>query len=513
MFPSDTDYETKVTLESGMTPLDEESPFHILLLGDWSGRESRSVSSAPKYQPIEIDRDNFDEVMKRLGIGLILDFQGNAENVLALDFNEIEDFHPDRLFQQVKLFDNLRDIRRRLVNADTFADAAREVRTWFSENENKDAIETEQQTSAEKTHEIYSAGLLDQILGQTDESVSTTGSQTTQFSELSAFVKNIVKPHLIHTDTEEQSKLLIIVDEVISDLMRRILHHPHFQALESAWRGAYLVVKRVETSSKLKIHILDVSKNELVNNLKTSDDLTDSQLYRTVAHVNTLQSKNEQWAVICANYSFSPNIDDIASLIRIAKISHNNNLPFISHLRAEIFGLNSFDEIENSDNLKFLGDSTAGKLWTTVRNIPEAAYIGLVLPRILIRLPYGKDTEPTETFSFEEFTDVIKHEQYLWANPVFANALLLAQTFSEYGWNISKNFFQNIDNLPLHTFKNEYGSISKPAAEILMTQSNFESILEQGLMPLISFNGTDRIRLGRLQSIAYPFSPLQGKWN
>ena len=154
MFPSDTDYETKVTLESEMMPLDEEPPFHILLPGDWTGRESRSVTSAPEYQPIEIDRDNFDAVMKRLGVGLNLDFQENGQNVLTLDFNELEDFHPDRIFQRVTLFDNLRDVRRRLVNANTFAEAAREVRTWFSENESTDALESKQQAYAEETPEI-----------------------------------------------------------------------------------------------------------------------------------------------------------------------------------------------------------------------------------------------------------------------------------------------------------------------------------------------------------------------
>jgi len=515
MFPSDTDYETKVTLETEMSPLPETPSFHILILGDWSGRESRAADSDLfESNPFEIDRDNFETVLEKLDVRLNLNFQNNDETVLFLRFSQFDDFHPDRIFQQLPLFSSLRDVRQRLINPQTFDEAAREVRSWLVESKDERASETKVQKLAIKENsESAPNDLLDQILGQTDENSTASRTQNTELSELSALIKELVKPHLIQTDAAEQSKLLLIVDEVISDLMRKILHHPQFQALESAWRGAHFLVRRIETGSKLKIHLLDISKDELAINLKSDSNLTNSRIYRILSRQIGKVSGDEFWAVICGNYTFSLNVDDVAALIRLAKIGSTSDTPFISHLKPEMFGFESFAEIDASESWKISEGSTEENLWTMLRTVPEASSLALALPRILSRLPYGAATEPTEIFYFEEFTASIQHNFYLWSNPIFICALLLAQTFQQYGWNMSQNFFQDVDGLPLHLYQNEFGKKTKPCAEILVTQSNYEKISEQGLISIISFKDTDRIRLGGFQSIAYPPSTLKGKWS
>ena len=514
MFPSDTDYDTKITLETEMSPMPEDLPFHILLLGDWSGTDSQEVDfDSSKCNPVEIDRDNFEEVLRKLDVRLNLDFHEDGGNVLSLRFTEFEDFHPDRVFQQLPLFANLRDVRRRLINSPTFDDAAREIRSWLVEAENEKASETKTQATATAKPKSPPSDLLNQILGQAEEDITVAQSQNTESSELSAFVKKLVKPYLIQTDTTEQSKLLMVVDEVISDLMRKILHHPQFQALESAWRGAYFLVRRVETDSELKIYLLDISKDELTTNLKSNSDLTNSRLYQILSQQTGKTFDGKSWAVVCGNYTFSLNIDDVATLIRLAKIADNTDTPFISHIKPEIFGFKSFAEADASDNWKISENSTEEKLWTMLRAVPEAVQLALALPRTLARLPYGENTEPTETFYFEEFIPTIQHEQYLWTNPVFIIALLLAKTFRQFGWNMSRNFFQDVDGLPVHLYQEELDHKTKPCAEILMTQNNCERILEQGAIPLISFKDEDRIRLGSFQSVAYPPALLKGRWS
>src|SRR5687768_14442400 len=112
MFPSDTDFESKITLENQATPLDDELPFHILMLGNWSGENS--VVDLAQRRPVMIDRDNFDEIIRKLNVRLNLDLYGDGTNLLSLHFTELDDFHPDNLFRKVTLFEDLRDIRRRL---------------------------------------------------------------------------------------------------------------------------------------------------------------------------------------------------------------------------------------------------------------------------------------------------------------------------------------------------------------------------------------------------------------
>ena len=154
----------------------------------------------------------------------------------------------------------------------------------------------------------------------------------------------------------------------------------------------------------------------------------------------------------------------------------------------------------------------AAVAWSELRRRPEAASIGLALPRFLLRLPYGKKTLPLESFAFEEFAAPPAHEDYLWGNPAFAVALLLAQSFSEAGWEMGASAVMSIEGLPLHLYETAVGVVSKPCAEVLLTEDAAEHVLEKGLIPLVSFKDRDVARVLRLQSIADPPQALAGRW-
>ena len=268
MFPTDTDFESNFTFETEANPLAEPPPFHVLMLGDWRGIGAKNDLS--ERRPMVVDRDNFDEVLQRMNVSLELDLNGDG-NTLNIEFTELDDFHPDNLFRQVSLFGDLRHVRRRLLNADSFGEAARQVRSWFNVAEESVEIAENQEVTNESTPTL-SDNLLDQILSQPSET-SSTKPQKINNSDLGRFLSKIVSPHLVKIDENEQSKLVAAVDEATSDLMRTILHQPQFQALESAWRGLYFLVRWLETDTDLKIFIFDVSQSELTDNLKTINSL------------------------------------------------------------------------------------------------------------------------------------------------------------------------------------------------------------------------------------------------
>ena len=514
MFPSDTNYETKVTLETNSSALSDDQPFHLLVLGDWSGQKSSvSDSGISELQPIEIDRDNFDQVLSKFDVSVDLAFPDSDDNTLSLRFTALDDFHPDSIFQKLPLFSDLRSIRRDLLSSNAYHRAAQEVKSWFDNTKTIQVSGVEAKDVPREDFQSSSVNLLDQILNQSDQNDEILQSQSSHIPELSVFIKEIVKPHLIQIDTAEQSELLMIVDEMVSDLMRRILHHPKFQALESAWRGAYFLVKRIETSAKLKIYLLDLNKDQLVADLKLADTPESSFLHTLLSHNQDRNGDYISWGAICGNYTFSLDVDDAATLIRISEVASKNDLPFISYIKPQIFGFNSFETVDFSDAWKVAESSSEDKLWTTLRVMPESAYLALALSRTLARLPYGEKTEPTESFYFAEFTSLIPHENYLWLNPAFAIALLLSQTFQEYGWSISENLFQDIEGLPFHLSQQDGETKIKSSAEVTMSQSNYETVVEQGFIPLISYKNADKVKIDRFQSIAYPPLILKGKWS
>lgn len=496
--------ESKITLERESAPLPEDQPFRILVMGDWSGSSSFAKKDISERRPLEIDRDEFDTVMRKISPELELKFQGDGNNSLKIKFENLDDFHPDNIFQQLPLFADLRDIRQRLKKADTYDEAAREVRSWYSDSSQKSdneqrSPEPDLIVSNPQTEE----SLLDQILGGRSEAASI--KKAAPKSDLSEFIGNIVAPHIVKTDLEEQSKLLMIVDEVISDLMRKILHHKDFQNLEAAWRGLYFLVRRVETDNSLKIYIVQVTKGELLDNLSNVNSLEDSDFYRWVVDEGLSSGERKPWAVICGNYSFQSTVEDTAALIRIGKVAKEGNSPFISHTK--------LDFLQGSSAQKVSEESAEYKLWATLRSVAESAYLGLANSRFMGRLPYGETTDPTENFSFEEFRETPVHHNYLWLNPCFAYAYALAQEYKIDIWHINLDKSFDLENIPLHIYQFEGETVTKNCAENEMTETMYNLVRQEGLMSLVAFRNTDRIRLSALRSISGSSPSLSGKWS
>lgn len=506
MFPSDIDFEAKVTLETEANPVSDELPFQVLLIGDWSGRDFNSVPHNSEKQdlvPYEVDRDNFNEILRQFGIKIRLNLADFDNKYITLRFSQLDDFHPDYIYAHNPIFSELQDLRQRLQQHDTFELAAKQVRDWFSEPQNEIKETNTIKVPTDDTSNT-SDNLLDRILEQKEENTSESPPQPVESSELNALIAKVVKPFLIKTDEVEQAKLIEIVDEISTDLMKQILQHPRFKHLEAAWRGLNYLVRNVETDARLKLFLLDISKNEINQDLKSVDDLSDSRLYKV------LKSENN-WSVICGNFYFKLNIEDTATIIRLAKISNFINAPFISALNPEIFGVKSFSTISDNFQWGLSEDNSVKKLWKTIREMPEAAYLGFLIPRILVRLPYGADTEPLEQFSFEEFSKDFDHEDYLWVNPCFACALLLSESFKTSGWSLN-HLQQDIVGLPIHMYEKNGVINKKLSTEILFSENVGNFLLDLGMMPLLSNRESDRVRLARFQSAALPSATLHGKW-
>jgi type VI secretion system protein ImpC len=263
-------------------------------------------------------------------------------------------------------------------------------------------------------------------------------------------------------------------------------------------------VRRLETGSNLKLYLLDISKEELAADLSMAPDLRDAGIYRLLVEKSV---EADPWTIILGNYSFAPEDDDLKSLARMAQVARRADAAFLAEASPQLLGFDSSESTPQSEKtLKACGD------WTALRHLPEAHSVGLALPRFLLRLPYGKEPSPVESFDFEEFPEQPLHEDYLWGNPAFSAALPLAPTFSESGWDMRPGTVSDVDGLPLHIFQRDGDSEAKPCAEILMTEDEVGQIMSAGIMPLVSFKGSDKVRLARFQSIADPPSALSARW-
>jgi type VI secretion system protein ImpC len=151
-------------------------------------------------------------------------------------------------------------------------------------------------------------------------------------------------------------------------------------------------------------------------------------------------------------------------------------------------------------------------VWEELRALPEAAWVALALPRLMLRQPYGTKTDPIEAFPFEEIPGVPDHEAYVWGNSVLACALVLLGAFELGGWDLKPETAAEIQGLPTHVFKDGLETRVTPPSEVVLTIRAAEKILEAGLVPVLSLKGSESVRVARLQSISAPSRMLASRW-
>ncbi len=501
-----------VGLTAGSEPTWEEpepdQPFCIALLGDFSGRGNRRLTGSAEElagrRPLRVDRDNVDQVLAKLSAELHVPI-GEGGTRIPIRFLELEDFHPDRLFQRLGLFSGLLDLRKRLSQPSTHAAAAAEVREWLK----KPAPPAS--PSMAPPSAVNPENLLEQILGEmpaeTSERTRLPGGGDWQ-----AFLQKIVKPHLAPNEAPDQAELLAVVDETTSAQMRAILHDPDFQALEAAWRAVHLLIRRLETDTKLRLFLVDISKEELLADFNAAEDLTAPALYRLLVEQSIGTPGGQPWAVLAGAYTFGQGREDMELLADIGAIARQGGAPFLAAADPRILGCASLAATPDPRHWKPDADPEGNERWQALRNLPQAASLGLALPRFLVRQPYGNDTEPCERFRFEEMPSGASHESYLWANPAFACVYLLGRGFERLGWALDPGHMREIDGLPVHVYRDNGESYLKPCAEVLLTDRATAAILNKGLMPLLSVQGADSVRLAQFQSLAEPSRPLAARW-
>ena len=146
--------------------------------------------------------------------------------------------------------------------------------------------------------------------------------------------------------------------------------------------------------------------------------------------------------------------------------------------------------------------------WTALRRSEAAPWIGLAAPRVLLRMPYGKASDPIEAFAFDECVGEPAPNELLWANGVARRTLLIGRAFNERGWDMEPGDEREIGDLPAYTFTRDGERQMQPCGERLLTESQIDSMIKGGLIPIASRRDRNAVVAIRFQSIADPPAPL-----
>jgi type VI secretion system protein ImpC len=457
----------------------DSTAFRVLVLADLGGRARGA------FRTIRVDRDNFDSLPGKLGVTVRLGGFGPGDD-LAISINEIDDFSPDRLWEAVPAFDELRKLRRKLQTPATFADAAAVIATWDAPAGRHSVADTA--TELQSTDEP--PNFLEQMLGQPIRRAAPDAG------EIGEFIRQTAAKYAVASDDPHTGDLTGRVDAAISGLMRDILHHLRFQAVEAAWRGLAFLVKRLDTDEAIHLAVLDIGKDELAADL-AAEDLSASKLYDLLVRKEVETPGGTPWALLVGDCTFEPTVADAELLGRTATVLGRAGAAFVAAASPKHIP---------DDREAVAGDATAA--WTALRALPEAGRIGLALPRMLMRPPYGKGSCSVEGFDFEEATD--RHDAYLWGNPAFAWAYVLAAAFERGRWGLRSSLSGDVADLPLVVVERAGTKEAVPCAELLLPDSAAARIAAKGFAVLQSERNANRAVFSSLAPLAG--ERLVGRW-
>jgi type VI secretion system protein ImpC len=338
--------------------------------------------------------------------------------------------------------------------------------------------------------------LIEEIIQATDlKPKPSEESHSMMKRGLEAFLTQLLEPgrEVVKVSKVVVDDMIVEIDKKISRQLDEVLHNQDFQKLESAWRSLKFLVDRTNFRENNKIEILNVSKDDLLDDFGDAPEIVKAGLYRTVYRKEYGQFGGQPYGALIGNYEFGAGPQDMRLLQFVASVSAMSHAPFISAANPAFFGQVDYTTLPFLKDINAIMEAPQYIKWQSFRESEDARYVGLTLPRFLLRLPYGPKTQPVKAFNYEEDVSA-SHAHYLWGNSAFALATKLTDSFAKYRWCaniIGPQSGGAVEDLLLHQYEAMGETQTKIPTEVLIPERLEYELAEEGFIALTMRKGSD----------------------
>jgi type VI secretion system protein ImpC len=285
------------------------------------------------------------------------------------------------------------------------------------------------------------------------------------------------------------------IDQMISSQLNEILHHPEVKTLEASWRGLHFLVMNTETSTRLKLRLFNVTQKELLNDLEKAVEFDQSALFKKIYEEDYGTFGGHPFSVLMGDFEFGRHPQDIALLEKLSNVAAAAHAPFIAAASPRLFDMSSFTELAVPRDLAKVFESMELIKWRSFRASEDSRYVSLVLPHVLLRLPYGPETLPVEGMNYVEDVNGTDHSKYLWGNAAWALTQRITDAFAKYGWCAAIRGVEGggaVEGLPAHTFTTSAGDLAlKCPTEVAITDRREKELDGLGFISLCHKKNSD----------------------
>jgi type VI secretion system ImpC/EvpB family protein len=300
------------------------------------------------------------------------------------------------------------------------------------------------------------------------------------------------------------------IDELLAEQVNAILHYPRWQALEASWRGLSFLcaqagdeVERAQSQgedAKIVVRTLSVTKRELWDDATSAPEFDQTVLWQKVYESEFGTAGGTPFGLLVGDYEFRNHPNYLDTLASIASVAAAAFAPFVAAAAPEFFGLSDFQRLEIGLPLDQDFQRPDYIKWRSLRESDDARFVGLTLPRVLMRRPYGLDATREDGFRFEEdVADAQKHDRYLWGNAAYGFASVVLRAFVDTGWFADIRGFERghetgglVTGLALDSHPTDRPGIAlKSMTDVVIGSLQERELSELGFVPLCACQGTE----------------------
>jgi len=353
---------------------------------------------------------------------------------------------------------------------------------------------SDQALGSNESKSLEEGSLLDQILAESKIQRGDEGYEVAKRG-VQTFIEQMLRPARAgeRVDKSAVDAMIAEIDQKLTLQVNELLHAPEVQKLESSWRGLKYLIDQCNFRENIKVELLNASKQDLLEDFEDSPEIVKSGLYRTVYSAEYGTFGGKPFGLMCSTFDVGPGPQDVELLQKCASIAAMSHAPFITNAGPQFFGADSYTEMPKLKDLKSLFEGPQYARWHSFRESEDSRYVGLTLPRFLLRLPYGEGTIPVKSFNFNEDVSA-DHDKYLWGPSSLTMAARVADSFAQFRWCpniIGPQSGGAVENLPLHHYEAMGEIQTKIPTEVLLTERREFELSEEGFIGLTFRKGAD----------------------
>ena len=339
-------------------------------------------------------------------------------------------------------------------------------------------------------------------------------------------------------------RLIAAIDALLSAQVDAILHHRGFQALEASWRQLHALTGTARGMRLVRIKVLDLSWAALGRDLDRASEFDQSTLFRLVYSEQIGTAGGEPFGLLVMDRAVSHRPggepgrvhDDVTMLQSLAGIGAAAFCPILLQAAPDLLDLPDWPAAGAGVDLAPVLDDPAHLRWRSLRQATDTRFLGLTLPRVLVRLPWSDvDRGRPDGFVYRGETvgaggqsdamqsDGMHSDGMLWGNAAFAFAATVLCLFDESGWFADLRGARQdsggaglVEGLAVHAFATDTGTIAgQPPVEVRLTSAQEQTLGDAGLIPVIAAPYTAKVMFNGNASLHAPAQYARGEatWN